>query len=133
MKKARFVTVLFIIFVIISLSSCNMVTSKKLIVSNTSSSVDITGIQVNQFVGSRGRLFEDMMEDGEIIAPGKSRTFHIAPSTSSLGTELTVEYSSTEKSIGFTYDYQVDGVNRPVRVSFDGADFSVSGSNAVVL
>ncbi len=80
--------------------------------------------------------FEDMMSDGgETIAPpGESRTFHIAPpSTSSIGTELTVQYSSTLKSIGFTYDYQVDGINRPVTVSFDGTDLSVSGSNSAVL
>lgn len=64
MKKARLVTVLLIIFVIISLSGCNMVTSKRLIVSNTSSGVAITGVQVNQFVGSRMMRFEDMMSDG---------------------------------------------------------------------
>lgn len=133
MKKARLVTVLLIIFVIISLSGCNMVTSKRLIVSNTSSGVAITGVQVNQFVGSRMMRFEDMMGDGETIGPGESRTFHIAPSTSSIGTELTVQYSSTLKSIGFTYDYQVDGINRPVTVSFDGTDLSVSGSNSAVL
>ncbi len=134
MKRMKLAIVLLIALSIATLGGCDIVTAKRLIVSNTSSSVTITGVQVNQYVGSRMRLFEDMMGTGETIAPGESRTFHIAPSTSSLGTELTVEYaSSLYKTVGFTYDYQVNQINRPVTVSFDGTDLTVSGSNAAIV
>lgn len=134
MKRVKLITVLLIALSLITLGGCNIVAAKRLIVSNTSSSVTITGVQVNQFVGSRMMLFEDMMDAGETIAPGENKTFYIAPSTSDLGTELTVEYASSSlKSVGFTYDYQVNYINGPVNVAFDGTDFTVSGSNAVIL
>jgi hypothetical protein len=134
MKRVKLITVLLIALSLITLGGCNIVAAKRLIVSNTSSSVTITGVQVRQYVGSRIISFEDMMDAGEAIAPGESKTFHIAPSTSARGTELTVEYASFScKSVGFTYDYQVNHINSPVTVSFDGTDFTVSGSNAVIL
>lgn len=75
-----------------------------------------------------------MMGTGETISPGESKTFYIAPSTSARGTSFTVEYASSSlKSVGFTYDYQVNHINGPVNVAFDGTDFTVSGSNAVIL
>ncbi len=132
MKKMRLVLVLLITLSVISLSGCDPVTAKQLVVSNTSSSVAITGVMVHQYVGSRSMPFEDIMGDGETIAPGDSRSFYISPSTSTPGTTLTIEHSSARDSVTFTYDYKVHGLNRIVTVSFDGTDFVVSGSNAQV-
>ncbi len=131
MKRVRMLPVLLVALAVIFLSGCEIVKAKELIVSNTSSDVTIDGVMLSQYVGSRGRIFVDMMADGETIAPGESRSFYIAPSTSTTyGATISIQFSDDDDAASFTYEYKVNGRNRPVTVSYDGTDLSVSGSNA---
>ena len=134
LKKMWVLSVLLVALTVLSLTGCKeSVKAKELIVSNSSSStVTITGVQINQYVGAKIMQFENIMPEGETIAPGESESFYMAPTTSPLGTELSIEYGEAPSYdyYGFTYDYEVDGENKAVTVTFDGTDFTVSGSNA---
>lgn len=120
----------------LSLTGCNTVASKELVIANDSSSTNsITGVGIQQYVGTKGQIiFDNILDDNETIAPGESKSFFIAPYTSSEGTTVMIEYgtdlSPSREYIHFTYDYKVDSVNQAITVTFDGSVLSVSGSNA---
>jgi hypothetical protein len=131
-KKMWGLSVLLVVLSIVTFTGCSdAVEAKELIVTNNSS-VSLSGVEISQYVGAKSMLFENILAEGETIEPGESKSFYIAPATTSYGTTVQIEFgdSPTYEDFSFTYDYEVNGKNEAVTLTFDGTDFSVSGSGA---
>lgn len=108
--------------------------AKELIVINSSSDVPITSVGVTQYVGQKSVNFINLLENGESIAPGESKSFFIAPSSNvSPGTSLYIGFNSTNVSLKFTYDYIVSGKIDEILATFNGTGLSVGGSNVKIM
>ena len=117
-------------------TSCDSaVESKALVVVNNSGS-PINHISIMQYVsGAKTFSGYNALDDGETIAVGESKTFHLAPYSAH---EVYLNISNTDNSSScyFTYTYLVNGKNETITVTFntDSADeaITMTGSEVIV-
>ena len=132
MKKWVVAAVVSCIFLITLSTGCNnTIKSKELIVTN-SSSYPITLVSIDQNISKKMINYsENALANGETIAVGSSKTFNIAPYSSS--TNLKISYNANkyvDQYLYFTYDYLFEGNNEAITATFNGTGITVSGSNA---
>jgi len=132
MKKWVVAAVVSCIFLITLSTGCNnTIKSKELIVTN-SSSYPITFVSIDQHISKKTLdSLENALANGEIIAEESSKTFNIAPYSSSTNLKISNNaQKSIDQHLYFTYDYLLEGNNEAITATFNGTGITVSGSNA---
>jgi len=104
--------------------------SKPLVVVNDSGA-DITTVQISEYVVSPRYSLPNALLDGEVIAPGASKTFYLAPySSSEPGGAVSLSIGGVD--VEFSFDFIVDNHNPSIMATCDGVEITLSGSNVTL-
>jgi hypothetical protein len=124
---------------LVAFSSCSLVPSSQVLVVSNASDYTIYAVYINQYgVGTKATFGDNVLSEGESIAPGAEKSFYLAPYSQEVG--LIVDTDSENARIVldspsgycyFTFEYQNSLFNESVVATFDGSVITVSGSSAV--
>jgi len=122
--KNRLLVVSLLLILVLMMIGCEVIPRSKALIVVNESDVDITQLQIREFVQGARDFFMNALAEGEVIEPGKHKTFYLAPYVGGF-VSLDLGYESVE----FLFDYEVDGKNQSITAVFDGIGVTLSGSN----
>ncbi len=132
MKKSQIVV--FMVFVLmLMLVGCELSPLSKPLVVVNDSDADITAVYINEYVVSPRRTWPNALLDGEVIAPGASKTFYLAPYSSTYPDGLVSLNINEIAGVDFSFDFIIDNHNPRILATYDGVGITLSGSNVTPL
>jgi len=127
MKKTQVAILLVLVFALF-LAGCELSPLSKPLVVVNDSDVDITVVNIQEYVVSPRKAWPNALLDGEVIAPGARKTFYLAP-YSSTGPDGLVFLSIGGVDVEFSFDFIVNNHNERILATYDGVGITLTGSN----
>jgi hypothetical protein len=115
-----------------------------MVISNESD-YTIYAVYINQYgVGTKATFGDNVLSEGESIAPGSEKSFYLAPYSQEVRLSIDADPGTAKimeeeedpvtypfSSCYFTFEFENSWFNEKVVATFDGSDITVSGCNAV--
>ena len=128
MKKRQAAGLLVLVMVLL-VAGCELSPLSKPLVVENDSSANITAVYIREYVVSPRVPVANALLNGEVIAPGASKTFYLAPYSSTDSGGLVSMSINGVASVDFSFDFIINHHNERILATYDGVGITLSGSN----
>ena len=130
MKKRQAAGLLVLVMVLL-VAGCELSPLSKPLVVENDSDANITAVYIREYVVSPRVPVANALLNGEVIAPGASKTFYLAPYSSTDSSGLVSMSINGVASVDFSFDFIIDNHNPRIVATYDGVGITLSGSNVI--